>query len=1689
MVTLLLPIIFLIGILILQVFTGDLLSASNKDSLVNISIDGKEVAVEDVETEKNEVELILEAKKKTLLEIPFDNSVSIKLLNNKNEPISIEERASEGFDRTAFIDGIEELEGQETKQLKESRLLVIDEGDKENKKSLFLLLDKEKKQRIKIERNTSDRTEIVVQNAKKLEVKQPILIFNDLSDSMQKVEESTEQKKTETTSAEKETKTSQNKQPISKTTTSSVLKEEATEDSKQEKVAEESKSENKTEQSKQEKESTEKSTKSEEKPNLPKIGEPESYDRILAVETSKTKASLNELLEKEYKPSDSLKKPKYLTNSKETKTSNGKSKATKTDSPIIIKDVKLEVKTGTSGFDNDNEPGHDKDDENNIVRSFDQVSYLVSFSIQNTKQLTKYTNIRYRVIGKLDNAVEIENGVPKNNGEIANGEYFEKEDDPQAQYSQGGMESIITDTGQVFVPIIMTVSGAKHGKELTPTFKLEIVDAKNKETGETETFNKVYEKDHFEALDDEKNKKITVKVSARPSVKVKLVAGEILGANTVGSANGKVGAYDVGVMTFLQPLSERDVGDYRGSTFPTGPINYTIKSKNKYYKTIKENGKDKIITGEMTSSQYDPMTVVGSAPAINDRTSASWTKNAGVKEEDFKIPLDIPNGLTESIHTTQPTGDLSKIGVYNSGNFTRGATTASGTPITNSSYAGILNPYTYTMNGDRMQAATDKSFSSLELIYSFDKTKSDAASLAQGWHRYDMTLYIDKIEYDGQTTVPRPDAKGEDKEYLSGITYPNSIVPRGAYVAGPLFTKANDPENVTPEAFTNLERNHTVTNQNFGDARLNKGETIYFSSVNRTENPAGQEMKLILMWNPLAFEYDDEKEILYHTLPGQRKFMKVKFRYGVAKIEDTKTAPYTMNVDGYDWTFNNIYDWYSTAAEAKAKGKIAAIDTVATIDQQVDTWIINPRIPVKVIGGPGDKTPAPNSRPIGLFETSQFNTKEGETLHDSAGPEPGKFETYKPTIYDADGTGETKDMFNNWHGTSAYIKKFNITTKTEVENSVYNSSDDIGITVTGVMSGSKDVNYDGSLTTTLPKGIKYKEEVSSNCGSEPEITDNPDGTQTLVWEYKNKDLDEGNAIEIKFLATSDFTQLTFKNTGYTDNLTVNTVGRMFVAGSKIEDVTIEKLRSSKATFIEHLVQQVVLSKTGDKPSIEVGEVKESADPVKIDNSITYNVKLVNESIDPIKNARILEVLPYDGDSRGTKFNGSYTVEDVKVVEKDFKGNEVKNTQAKITFTNTKTEDTSKPNGISGWTDYIPGTTNVADIKNAKAFLVSHPNVDVGNSLELIVKIRPKNQLAGDVLVNRASMDSLLELPVESQSVWTRVYGRDLSGYVWYDDDYDGLIDKKADGSLKDPVGNIAVKLYRTSQEDGSYKKQLVKQSLTRESFIDGSGNSEIKTNASGWYEFKNLPEGEYIAEFMVGDMVVAKKVAIVTKQLVGSDMTLNSKADPASPFRTPEKKSDGKPFYAHPELKDLPALLTGSEKVHHITDVNAGLTRLSRIKLFKYEEGTVIDTNGDGKFSDEEIEKTARPLKGAEFKLYKDDPEDEANLIGEAKVTGDNGWIEFDKLPPGKYFVKETKAPEDFELLTEPIEVVVPTYNHTAVLHVANKGPDQQHPTKLPFTGGTKAMRIVLIASAGLLVIGMSGVLLHFRPTKVKGGK
>jgi len=1662
-----LPIIILLGVLIFVVTPkGPILKALSDHELVEVSNmdDDKTEKDQIIETEKEIVKIQIVAKETGLYTIKKKPGFSVTLIDEKNEqltvPILEEKNYTNFYEIYSNPEAIQkdssgmELESSKITEKAPEFAQITSSG---KLTSYYLNLNKGVSQCLRIERNNSESIKVELQSTEDEKKSQVLVDFkdnketNDLYQSEEITTEIVSEENRNSTKEEKNnsaaesddgnstSKKSEPKQSVNNTVTTETKDEEEKVNQKDTEEKSESLNQNKKQ---EETKATGKDV----------IESPNDYERILFVETKETEKNDKELERRNYTEKDSLKKPVFI---KETATQTKSKIKSEEDPAIIVRDAKLSVKTGTSEFDNDNNPGNDASEENDIVRTFDQISYLTSFSIQNTKKNIEYTDIRYRVIAEMPNAVEVTDTIPRNNGEIANGMYIDNSEGDGSQVSEGVMESVISDTGQVFVPIILNVYGSSQGKKIQPTIKLEIVNAKNVETGEIESFNKVY--DINTLLEKDKQVPITI-VSAKPSIGVQLVRGQTQDSSVFGVTNSNINAYDVGIVTVLQELVGREKGDYKGSTFPNGKITYQIKQKATYRVGA---GTDQV----MPQTYYDPLTVRAVSTAVNNRNEAEWSKNGTVDLTKFNEALDSPNGETKKIYTSEPTEKFSEIGVYDSGKFT----TTDGnylSNVSNENYAGTLNPYTYTMRGNRTQAATDKAFSSGELIYYWDRTKSENLAKGNNWSRYDMTLYIDSVTYDGIST-------SND----SSLIYPNIVTNGTVYKASPAFAVANSGTHydaVNENYFGSLAPGALNLANNYGTNQVETGQDILFMNYLRTTNQSVKSANMIFMWDPLDFKFDSSRKIGYAGNakgPGwgwTPELQTMTVKYGVAKAaNDTPAKARKVGDISYNKAF---YNWFDKYEDAIKTGDISAVTTGFTYEgfPKSGTIELSPTIPVTVeaAGGTGKSLVLLSAQEwLGdkgnvIYQAPDRTVTDATTKQRMGVPDSKGVGTYyESSFYN---TGEAKSVPNiyfNFIGDSAVAMPFGITTKTNVKKNMYQSNEDIDIKVTGVMSGSDTVTYDGSLTTTLPKGISYKSSSSYDANGEllkePDISENDDGSICLRWTFNDLDTEQRKkGIEVNFKAQSDFSRLSFKENGYTDSLVVKTIGEMWVSGNpSLNDKRDESIRSSQDEFIVLLIQQIILSKKGNKPAIELGET----DPLGVDNTITYKVKMINNSAASIPEARVLDVLPYDGDSRGTKYSGNYTIEELTVND----------TSATISYTNSSTSESADPNQITGWSNYVSGTTPVSSIKNAKAVLVSVPSLEVNKEIELTIKIKPTNQKAGDVLVNDASMNSKLNLPVESQAVWTRVYGRELTGVVWYDDNLDGLIGNKAAGGLEEFAKDIPVKLYRTSLADENYKDKLVEASLTGEKFVDSSGNSLIKTDKDGKYTFAAIPEGTYVAEFVIGDRV-EKKEFHVTKQQVGDDPTKNSKADPNT-YKTPGYKA--------PLLEDLNGIDNVNTPTYKIENVNLGLIRPATIRLFKFETGSAVDANGDGKLSDEE-KATGKPLKGATFEIYK---KGETTPIATAD-TDTNGYLMFEYLYKGSYQLKETKAPEGYELIKEPIDVEVVEGNQNVALFASD-----DKSTELPFTGANKWVFGLLIGATITMVAGFGGITYYYRQPKKKG--
>lgn len=1625
-----LPIIILLGVIIFLITPkGPILKALSSRDLVDVSpIGDKKSQDQLIETTENSALIKVVAKETGLYKVKKDPGYSLTLIDEKNEQLTVsifDEKnymstfynsdSGQGASNEASSDS--KTGSSEIKEKAPEFAQITSSGELD---SYYLNLEKGSSLYLRVERNGSNATKVELQSRedeKKSQVLVDFIVDKETKESTKSKEDSSEQVSEETQPSLTEETSSLSEEAVNQSSPSEETKTVEEENPKG--------TENKNDPPVQ------KETGEEESSAQVPIGSPKSYERVLFVETKETDKTDEELEKGNYTEKDSLKKPVFLKNTAAQIEAKTKSEQ---DSPIIIRDANLSVKTGTADFDNDDSPGNDSREDNDIVRSFDQIGYLASFSIQNTKKNVEYTDIRYRVVAKMPNAIEVTDKTPRNNGEIANGQYIDNSDGEEgSQFSEGVMESIIPDTGQVFVPIILNVYGATNSTKIIPQFTLEIVSAKNKKTGTIETFNKEYDINSF--LEEEVPE---TTVSAKPSVKVVLSQGEQTDFQIYkpGATNiDKV--YDVGVTVQLSALPGRE--NLKGSTYPIGPIEFTIKQS---VSSVK-NGTSTIIP----SSQYDSINTRFYSVTSNEREKAHWQAVGGgapfvstFNPNKFKRPLAIPNGKTDKIFTTQPVDKYEEIGVFDTGrvNVVNGSYQDK---ITIKDYKRVRNPYTYTTSGTRY---TSDAFASAELVINwYDKKLSDLAKNNK-WNYYEANLTVQEVNYDGYKTT------NDTKVTFSGTGFPS-----GSWISGVNFITITNynPETNKNDGVSNLDEGLTSWANNLGKPKMTTGQKIYGGGWNISgKGYSSDEQIQIFQWNSNAFEYDLSREA--YSQIGIRKKDKVQVAYGIRKTGNYMPS---LKLDGLN-SISNQYTWYTDPEEAIKHGVISAAKfTYKTYGNPLSVWN---GVPLTVIASSGSTDSKGNA--YVLLSTAGLLNDKGELLIQD--PRKDKSEIFSPTVWNADGTVKTPFKISSGgnpyaYGTNAYVNPFGIETETEIEKNLYQSNEDIDIKVTGVMTGSDTVTYDGALTTTLPKGISYNPDSSvdgnGNKLPEPTITVNEGGTTSLRWVFSELTNDQRKlGIEVNFKAKSDFSQLSFKESGYTNSLVVKTVGEMWVSGNPtLNDKSIERVRSSQDDFIIMLIQQVILSKKANKPAIELGET----DPLGVDNTITYKVKMVNNSAAAIPEAKLLDVLPYDGDSRGTKLSGTYTIEEISVNEP----------AATISYTNSSADEKTDPNTISGWSNYVSGTTAASAIKNAKAVLVSVPSLDVGKEVELTVKVKPTAQKAGDVFVNDASMNSRLNMPVESQAVWTRVYGRELTGVVWYDDNLDGLIGNKSAGDLEEFAKDIPVKLYRTSLADENYKDKLVEASLTGEKFVDSSGNSLIKTDKNGKYTFAAIPEGTYVAEFVIGSRV-EKKEFHVTKQQVGDDPTKNSKADPDT-YKTPGYKA--------PLLKDLNSIENAEAPTYKIENVNLGLIRPATIRLFKFETGSAVDADGDGKLSDEE-KATGKPLKGATFEIYK---KGETTPIATAD-TDTNGYLMFEYLYKGSYQLKETKAPEGYELIKELIDVEVVEGNQNVALFASD-----DKSTELPFTGANKWVFGLLIGAAITMAAGFGGITYYYRQPKKKG--
>lgn len=1280
-------------------------------------------------------------------------------------------------------------------------------------------------------------------------------------------------------------------------------------------------------------------------------------------------------------------------------------------------DVDVGRTTGLIPFDSKKEPGFDTSPDDDIIRTFDQASYRVMLGISNID--VKYSSIRIRLDTELSNAWRKDSsGQIRQTAEISNGTIIDTGDGTKKS-TRSSWLTLDKAAGQAYFTETIETFGGVNGDQLNPKFTVTIESA-TLQNGTIETIDQVIDGSVNPYMDD------TLFISAKPYVDVKMAwtPNLLSTVEKITSSQDYPNTMVTNVAAYVQlkPLPGRaDITLIKGATYPVGGIEYDINQKMLYSedKTGGIKNKELIIgqdTKAMQAIMYDGLS--GRDTWEKREFTSEFQKYKDSSKSLSRLMLAAPVGYTRATYPPDQTTPSINIGIYDTGNPIVSNEISNNTiKVKNTDYVPVsVGKNKWLLNLSKM-ASNAEPFSVVDMLVTFpyeylENRPGIAASI-------NYQLSISKIKYENtEQSVTTQINMVWDKKWPGSIR---------------TYTAFLDKDRAGLSSHTDKSYKSS------GDGRTIQGEKLFLRSSTTVVDITADSCIQYTRWNSNSFKYDESRDII-NLHDGMKH---VGNYYGVGKSSPNISLRSKKDIE-------NDYTWYSTPEEATQKGNISAVKTVMTPEDPSGQGGPRSWIPLIVIGDVGCQDSEKKGN-IALTNSFTLN-KSGEEIISYP---RSNISDYSYTKYDNNGNILSAHSPSGDYGDTLYIAPLTIRPTITTNKKTYAPSEIVSWTVDGKIESGSDLNHKVQFVITIPKETRYisgtAKDYKGNQLPDPIIEEESNGTYSLKWilDY----VAEGSNYNPKVVFDTSIVSSKLDFVNNVAELNGKVVSEVWLEENEsIKDTSSETFRTSTTGITVTNSGVVVVDKVVDKPYIESGnEVDPSKPSVSHPTDFTYTISFKNHSAIPMQNVRVLDVLPYIGDQRGTNYNGGYSLTNVEQI--------IESVQGAIWYTNNYVSADTDPNAVvlsSGWYKL---DTDMSVLKDAKAIMVIYDELDQGEDMSISLTLRPINQKAGDKYINTPSLNSHLNKFVQGVPSEVQVYGRDLSGVVWYDDNLDGLIGNKTSGGAEDWAKEIPVKLYRTSLEVPSYKKELVKESLTGEKFVDASGNSLVKTDTNGKYFFENLPEGDYFVEFVIEDSVVRREVR-VTKQLEGSDPTKNSKAD-IDTYQTPK--------YSQPILSEIASLGVNDAK-YHVTDVNLGLIRPSTIRLFKFETGTAVDVNGDGQLSEAEKE-TGNPLKDAEFEVY----EGNDDIPFAKEKTDDSGYLNFVKLFPGNHTLIETRAPDGYELIKSPIVITITEGNQTIKVY-----QEDDKKTDLPFTGGNQLLLIILLTASGAITLGFGYMLWYY---------
>lgn len=1092
-----------------------------------------------------------------------------------------------------------------------------------------------------------------------------------------------------------------------------------------------------------------------------------------------------------------------------------------TDTATVSKLKLIGWTTGTAPFDTDNERGDDKDENNDIVRSYDTVTYDYEYTLTPDNTMTYYRKAR------VGFRVELPYSADKVTFATDQMNWVDRTPGYEAKVTQEGDRQVFTAyrlltptsnsptvcPGTSSITLAVKVLGASNGYRFHPTVKAWTVP--------NDTSNRI-------VSDTPKD----VTVSAKVSLNVRMVNyGNVDrgvfdfssgAANAPNRTEGKVTGLGLGIALVTEMRWPDRTKGLKGLEAPSGRITYKLRLSNQYSDDTKTGTKHPM------ERRWQPLFY--DYGHIDNEKSKYGRTFAWMGDLRYRAPgvADRADGYDKVAR----------------GNTTVTTTTGGqGTDVTVSfdGYDTSVFPIHNKVSGTHNKCSTDYMTSDCstmqvgaihtDVLQFVTPTSRDGRTVAQYYGNVDQTANISMDDMGLTATGVSGDrlatAEDNSNQAVTGDDHAGSAMTvriPGTYSTRTRYTCWNNDVSWN-DAGTSCD----WTQPDYGNGsdsliqgsklRLQIGHNIIIQSEGDAEVMGMGLVKL----DPNSIEPVDDHPDTQPTIPTNI------FTWGARAAKRSNAIPYWYAVkkDGTGWkdyreqrdTKISGLDYYPTLNEAKTHGTIVGmlfedhntVDPTGTSFNRTFTPIVS--LPARILDAARIGTVAPivaetaywtrNS----LARTANLNVDAPDTQwqqwSDSLTTRLPEYandvkpnltysgDTYRPATFDENGVYQGGDTADTLKGDSLYIagetphiaKQVAQTNEAGNVKTVYDLDKeqrtvDWKLTATADTSTTTDggqYTTDYIITDTLPKGLAYmdgsmtvggqytqhtpdKGTVTGGTPVTPTIVANKDGTTTMTIRVNGARADSGTQTVIHYSTTIGDASDPDHDVRNNDSFT--------------NHATIQ----SKRNMAPPLAPKAQIADV----TIRVSRTRASAlatraDPLlnDINRPLGFRNMLGNFSKDEKTDPYAVDIMPYTGLNQ-SNYHGDYALAGLTVKA----GAGASMNGVKVYFTTDpkwRNVDATKitREQVTQWTEAtVNATTGKVTIPDGYskpvAWAFTSPSLPANARYDFILSIKPTGNSAADSYVNRwADGDNKVDAV-------TQVVERKVNGVAWFDLDHDGV---------------------------------------------------------------------------------------------------------------------------------------------------------------------------------------------------------------------------------------------------------------------------------------------------------------------------